>query len=150
MNFRNENPAYKGLDSAILATISEREQQYRQLAHCSTRCQLLQAYLSAVDYALQFSAYADAEAWFQKIIPVAQEGMQNEPCFYSNWDGAVTNLRYAEFLRSQDQTALARAQYKKAAACLEQILDEQMENPVPECDPAGLLKSIYAELASLT
>ena len=149
MNFQNQNPNYRGIAPSILAHISNCEQQYRQLVHCSTRCQLLQAYLSAAAYAIDNAAFADAYAWFQKIAAVAEEGVRNEPCFYSNWDGAVTALNYARFLRDHKETVAARSSYKKAAAYLEQIIDEKMENPEPNCNPAALLKDIYAELASL-
>ena len=144
----NNRPAYIGMDLEVLALIEQKERQYQQAAHTGTRCELLQAYGKAVQYAQSNGAsYEEAREWQERACALAQSGAETDPCFISCWDAAVICVQAAALARNYSFHREARELYKKAAAYLERIQDEQMQDPGVDCDVAGLLRDVYRSLA---
>lgn len=150
MKNSNQNQTYDGMDFAILMRIGEKEQQYRQEAHTGTRCELLNAYGEAADYAQENGAsYDEIFSWREKACVLAENGVQTEPCFISCWDAAVVCINCGNLAQSHSRNQEARGWFKKAAAYLERIQEEQMRSPVDGCDVPALLRQVYAVLASM-
>lgn len=150
MKENDQNPAYYGMDPAILARIGQKEQQYRQETHTGTRCELLNAYGEAADYAQKNGAsYDEVFVWREKACVLAESGVQTEPCFISCWDAAVVCIKCGNLAQSDSRGQEARNWFKKAASYLERIREEQMRSPVDGCDAPALLRQVYSVLASL-
>lgn len=150
MNNINQNQAYNGMDFAILVQIAEKEQRYQQEAHTGTRCELLNAYGAAADYAEKNGAsYDEVFSWREKACVLAERGVQTEPCFISCWDAAVVCINCGNLAQKHSRNQEARGWFKKSAAYLERIQEEQMVCPVDGCDVPALLRQVYSVLASM-